>query len=241
MGRYVDLHSHFLPALDDGARTLDMSLQMVGALDALGFERLTATPHQRAGKFMPTREAIGAAFAQVSERARERFPHLELGLGAENFWDEILHGRLFGKADPLPSYDTGKSFLFEVDPRQMPPRLAGTLFEIRMAGVLPVMAHPERYRAVQEDITRAEEIGRTAALLVDVGALDGAHGRAEMKTARRLLEEDLAHAVTSDMHSPEDQRPVAAGMAWIKKTLGAHTLERLLCENPRHILAGELP
>ena len=83
------------------------------------------------------------------------------------------------------------------------------------------MAHPERYLAIQKDLGRAEALGRTAALVVDLGALDGAHGRAEMKTARRLLEEGLAHAAATDIHSPDDQRAIAAGMAWIRKRLGA--------------------
>jgi tyrosine-protein phosphatase YwqE len=103
------------------------------------------------------------------------------------------------------------------------------------------MAHPERYAEIQHDLGRAESIGRTAALVVDLGALDGAHGRAEMKTARKLIEGDLVHAATSDIHSPEDQRSVAAGMAWIVKRRGQPILKRLLDENPRRILAGVLP
>jgi tyrosine-protein phosphatase YwqE len=62
-----------------------------------------------------------------------------------------------------------------------------------------------------------------------------------MKAARRLLEDGLVHAAASDIHTPEDQRTVAAGMAWIRKRLGAPVLERLVSEHPRAILSGELP
>ena len=62
---YVDLHSHYLPALDDGATNLEMSLQMMRAITALGFTHLYATPHQRDGMFMPERAKIDAAFAAV--------------------------------------------------------------------------------------------------------------------------------------------------------------------------------
>jgi len=71
----------------------------------------------------------------------------------------------------------------------MPPRIEHTLFEIRLTGRLPVMAHPERYQAIQDDPGRAEAIGRSAALVMDLGALDGAHGRPAMKAARKLVEE----------------------------------------------------
>jgi protein-tyrosine phosphatase len=239
MEHYVDLHAHFLPGLDDGAKTAQMGLQMVDALAALGFGTIHATPHQRAGRFMPARQAIDAAFDSLRTEAVAHHPELSIGLAAENFWDEIFHERV--QRGGLPCYPGGKAFLFEINPQQMPPRIENTLFEIRLTGRLPVMAHPERYVAVQEDISRAEAIGRSAAMLIDLGALDGAHGRPAMKTARRLLEEGLVHAAASDVHSAEDQRTVAAGMAWIRKRLGDRALELLLAENPRHILAGELP
>jgi protein-tyrosine phosphatase len=239
MEHYVDLHAHFLPGLDDGAKTPEMALQMVGALAALGFNTLHATPHQRAGRFMPAREAIDQTFAAVGAETSARHPELNLGLAAENFWDDVFHQRL--SQGGLPTYPGDKAFLFEVNPQQMPPRIENTLFEIRLGGRLPVMAHPERYLAVQEDVSRAEAIGRSAALLIDLGALDGAHGRPAMKTARKLLEEGLVHAAASDVHSAEDQRTVSAGMAWIRKRLGPDALTTLLAKNPRHILAGELP
>jgi protein-tyrosine phosphatase len=236
---YVDLHAHFLPGLDDGARTLDEGLRMIAALGALGFEQVHATPHQRSGMFLPSREQIDAALGQVETEARRSHPGVKVGLAAENFWDEVLHERL-GQGS-VPSYPSGKAFLFEVNPQFMPPQIEQRLFQIRVGGRLPVMAHPERYLAVQQDPGRAEALGRSAALLVDLAALDGAHGRPAMKAARRLCEEGLAHAGASDVHTAEDQRPVAAGMAWLRKRLGPEALDRFLDENPRRILAGELP
>jgi protein-tyrosine phosphatase len=233
---YVDLHSHFLPALDDGATDLEVSLRMVAAVTDLGFSQLTATPHQRAGMYLPSRPDIDRAFAEVTDAVGGK---VALGLAAENFWDDVLHERLSGGG--LPSYPGGRAFLFEVDPQLMPPHIEDRLFEQRVAGRLPVMAHPERYRAIQKDMSRAEAIGRTAAMLVDLGAVAGAYGWLQKRAARRLLEENLVHAVATDVHRPDDARAAAAGMAWIRKRLGPDTLDRLLGENPRRILAGDLP
>jgi protein-tyrosine phosphatase len=249
MPKYVDLHAHHLAAIDDGATDKDMSLQMVRALAALGFSDLYATPHQRAGMFLPARDAIDRAFGVLTADVAAAGVRtsdggaVRLGLGAENFWDSVLHGRLQDKS--VPRYDNGDgdgpAFLFEVNPQLMPAGIENELFQLRVAGFLPVMAHPERYVAVQRDITLAERLGRHAAMLVDLGALEGAHGKMEMKTARRLVLERLAHAGASDIHRPEDQTTVAAGMAWIRKQLGPAALEQLLDENPRRLLAGELP
>jgi len=242
MAHYIDLHSHYLPALDDGATSLDMSLQMMRAIASLGFTQLYATPHQRAGMFMPERAKIDAAFAAVSAALAQGGSSAgapKLGLAAENFWDTVFHDRLRGQA--VPTYDTTPAFLFEVNTQMMPAEMETQLFQIRTSGYLPVMAHPERYTAVQRDISLAERLGRHAAMLIDLGALDGAHGKAEMKTAQKLVLEGLAHGAASDIHRPEDQAQVAAGMAWIKKQRGQAVLDLMLGENPRHLLTGELP
>jgi protein-tyrosine phosphatase len=213
MSQYVDLHAHYLPALDDGATDRQMSLQMVRAVAALGFSDLYATPHQRSGMFMPARTAIDAAFQMIRGDAAAAGVTATLGLGAENFWDDVLHKRLGERS--VPSYGGGVAFLFEVSPQLMPTGMENELFQLRVAGYLPVMAHPERYAAVQRDYTLAERLG--------------------------LVLEGLAPVAASDVHRPEDQTSVAAGMAWIRKQLGPAALDQMLAENPRRILGGELP
>ncbi|HVZ88165.1 MAG TPA: CpsB/CapC family capsule biosynthesis tyrosine phosphatase [Polyangia bacterium] len=239
MSQYVDLHAHYLPALDDGATDRQMSMQMVRAIAALGFSDLYATPHQRAGMFMPSHEAIDGAFSAVTADARAANLGATLGLGAENFWDAVLLDRVRRRA--VPSYGGGAAFLFEVGTQLMPPGIEDELFQLRTSGYLPVMAHPERYVPVQRDLDVAARVGRHAALMIDLGALDGAHGKQEMKTARRLAQEGLVHAAASDIHRPEDQTSVAAGMAWVRKNLGPAALTTMLDENPRRILTGDLP
>lgn len=239
MAHYIDLHCHILPGLDDGAPDVATSMAMLRALTALGFTEICATPHQRNGLFIPTGEAIARALAQFTGEARTSHPELNMRLGAENYWDEILIERL--RKHTVPCYDGRRAFLFEVNPVLLPPRLKEALFEIRLGGCLPVMAHPERYLPVQRELAFAETMGKQAALVVDLEALVGGHNRAETKAARQLVEQGLAHAVASDMHSPETEDAVASGIAWIDKRLGPSATARLLEENPRRILAGELP
>jgi protein-tyrosine phosphatase len=238
MSGYVDLHAHYLPGLDDGAGDLAVSTEMVKVLTGLGFSDLYATPHQRLGLFLPARAAVDEALAAVRQTLRGNDAP-RVGLGFENFWDEILARRVIDRG--IPSYDDGPAFLFEVSPQLMPSGIESTLFDLRIQGKLPVMAHPERYLAIQTQLDRATALGRSAALVVDLGALDGAHGRAEMKTSRLLLQNGLAHAVASDIHTPDDARSIAAGLGWIKKHLGADALRTLLVDNPRRILTGDLP
>jgi protein-tyrosine phosphatase len=236
---FVDLHAHYLPAIDDGATDIDTCLKMATAAIDMGFSHLVATPHQRDGMYMPTADQIASATVQMKEALAVNHSNIRIDVAAENFWDGVFHDRLASQT--VPTYPGNKSFLFEVEPRLMPPRIEDVLFQIRVSGFLPVMAHPERYRGVRADLSLAEKLGRSAALLVDLAALDGSNGWTEKRIARKLVEEGLAHAVATDMHTMKDAKRAAAGLDWIRRRMGDDTCQRLLADNPRRILAGELP
>ena len=237
--QYIDLHCHLLPGIDDGAPDIASSMDMLRALRDLGFTDICATPHQRNGLFIPSQDEIRSAYAEFQGEMGKQGLAARMRLGAENYWDEILIERL--RKHEVPCYDGRRAFLFEVNPVLLPPHLEEALFEIRLGGCLPVMAHPERYLSVQRDPGCAESLGKQAALVVDLEAVAGGQNRAETKAARRLIEEGLAHAVASDMHSSDTRGDVASGIAWIRKHLGGEAVVRLLEENPRRILDGELP
>ncbi len=232
---FVDLHTHVLYGLDDGARDLATSRAMLGALAALGFSEVYATPHQKAGQFMPSREAIDNAYAAVKASCT---PDVRLGLAAENMWDDVFYARL--QDGTIPSYDGGNAFLFELRPPEMPVGIVEQLFKLRMAGKCPVMAHPERYEALWTDQGLVERLRAQCAFVCDLAALAGYHGRPQQKMARRLVEDGIAIAVTTDAHAVEDVRVAAEGIAWIKKRLGADAVTRLLDDGPRMALLGEV-
>lgn len=236
---YVDLHSHVLPALDDGAPDTDTGFAMLRTLAAVGYDTVAATPHQKAGQFEPTLEDIRAAHRGMSARLASASVPIRLALGAENYWDAIFFERW--KADTIPRYDDGPAFLFEIVPDEVPARFEDILFQMTVGGRLPVLAHPERYTPFWTAPDRLADLGRRIALVVDLGAIAGYHGGRERRAARALVADRVAHAAATDVHSTSDVRAAAEGIAWIKKKLGADAARRLLDENPRAILAGELP
>lgn len=233
---YLDLHSHVLPGLDDGARDLATATAMVGALGALGFSDIYATPHQKSGQFLPTRAAIDQAFAGVQAAIA---PGPTLRLAAENMWDDVFFER--SQRGAIPSYDDGDAFLVELRPQALPLGLIDHLFKLRMAGKAPLLAHPERYEGLWDDPGLVERLRANCAFVVDLGALAGYHGKRQQKMARHLVEDGIAAAVTSDAHTLEDVRVAAEGIAWISKRLGAAAVTRLLDDGPRAALLGELP
>lgn len=220
-----------MPGLDDGSPDDSTSLAMIRGLHAAGYDLVCATPHQKAAQYLPTAADIDAAFDRISALAP-----LELRLGAENFWDDVFFERW--REGTIPCYRPTRAFLFEIPVDDVPVRFEDSLFQMELRGLLPVMAHPERY-AIPFD--RLAELAERIPLVVDLGAVAGYHGSRAGKIAHKLLHERLAHAAATDVHSLSDVRVAMEGIAWIKKKLGPETAARLLDENPRRILAGELP
>jgi protein-tyrosine phosphatase len=236
---FVDLHSHILPGLDDGAGDAAASLNMLRGLAALGFETICATPHQKDGQFMPSAQAIEAAHRATVAAAEQAGLGVRIPLAAENMWDSVFFERLGQSA--VPSYDGGPAFLVEFRVHELPLGLMDQVFRLRVAGKLPVIAHPERYQPLWQTPALAQQLAVQCAMVVDLGAVAGYHGRRQTKIARSMLAEGIAHAAASDAHSPTDVGVAAEGMAWIRKKLGESALRRLLDEAPRQILAGVHP
>ena len=234
---YVDLHSHVLYGVDDGAPDAATSVALLDALAALGITEQCVTPHQKAGQFLPDWGLIETRLTAVEALRTPRHPTLRLG--AENMWDDVFYRRI--ASNEIPHYAGTTAFLIEIPPSLMPPGMSEQLFKFRMAGKLPVLAHPERYHDLWDNPRLVRELRKNCAFLVDLGAVGGFHGKRETKAARALLEEGHACAVATDAHQVGDLQQAAAGLAWIDKKLGHAAVTRLFDHAPRQILAGELP
>ncbi len=234
---FVDLHSHVLYGLDDGAPDEKSAVAMLDGLAALGVTEQCVTPHQKASQYLPAWDQIEATLAKLEEVRKPHHPALRLA--AENMWDDVFYQRALD--DAIPSYRGTVAFLVEIPPPLMPPNMIDQLFKWRMAGKLPVLAHPERYHALWDNDDLAAQLANHCAFVVDLGAVGGFHGKREQKAARHLLEVGLATAVATDAHQLGDLQQAAEGLRWIEKKLGSAAVERLFDHAPRAILNGELP
>jgi len=234
---FVDLHSHVLYGLDDGAPDEKSALAMLDGLAALGVDEQCLTPHQKASQYLPAWDVIETTLARLETVRRPHHPTLRLG--AENMWDDVFYKR--SQDGAIPHYRGTPAFLVEIPPPMMPPGMIDHLFKWRMAGKVPVLAHPERYHALWDDDDLAARLRVHCAFAIDLGAVGGFHGKREMKAARHLLENGLAACVATDAHQLGDLQQAAAGLAWIEKKLGHAAVVRLFDHAPRAILAGELP
>jgi protein-tyrosine phosphatase len=232
----IDLHSHILAGLDDGARTLDESYEMARVAIAEGITVVAATPHVRMD-FPTSAEVMEGAVAELNSDLAANQMDLEVVPGGEVDleWlttmseDEI---RRFSIAQ------NGRYLLVEIPLVGWPLSLETQIFALRSAGVTPLLAHPERNSEVQANPTVVERLVRGGARVqVTAASLDGRLGRRASQACRRLLELGLVHVLASDAHAPDVR---LGGLAHAVAALRDDGLARYLTsEVPGAIVAGE--
>lgn len=237
MSAFVDLHCHYLPGIDDGARTREDGLEMLRGLGAVGYARVVATPHIRTAMFDNRRPGLEAAYAAFAERAAGLDGLPATGLGAEHYLDDVFWS-LFVEGAHLP-YPGGRAALVEMPYDRLPARVEHRLFEMQVRGVRPVIAHPERcsplYRST-DPLDPLLEVGAVA--LLDLMSLIGRYGRRPEQAALRMLEEGVYYAACTDAHRPSDVPLVAEAIAKLRELVDAEEVEELLELGPLDILDG---
>ena len=236
MGGLIDLHSHILPGVDDGARTLAEARELARLAVEDGVDAIAATPHVRPD-FPTTPDIMEQGVAELrADFLREGIPLQVLHGG------EIDLGLLWaippGELARLTIAQTGRYLLLEFPYRRWPFALDSAVSVLVRRGITPVIAHPERNPEVQDRPARVEALVEAGALVQVTGAsLDGRLGRASKLTAKRLLELGLVHVLASDAHGPHIRE---GGLAAAAEAVGDDGLARYLTrEAPAAIVAGE--
>lgn len=246
MRGFIDLHSHWVAAIDDGAKTPADSIALLRGLFEAGFSTVVATPHMRPGMFDNTADALRAAFERTCAALPEGGGLPAVGLSSEHFFDDVVFERLVGEAalpypSLLPASETKgrRSALIEFPTSRFPARITHRIFDMMRRKIRPVIAHPERYEPVWDDPSALDPLLDAGAVLqLDVAALAGRYGRTPRRTAEALLAEGYYHAASSDAHSLKDVAAVKEGIAALFSIAGREEAEFLLIEGPRRILDG---
>jgi protein-tyrosine phosphatase len=212
----IDIHSHLLPAVDDGSPSIEVSVGVLERFAADGIELLVCTPHLNASD---AATVAHEEYARVFERLRAAAPASpKLALG----WEIMLDVPGADLSAPYLSLGDSRAVLVEFARTGVPARAADEIFRLRMSGVVPVLAHPERYWGCTADQVRAwRQAG--AVIQMDAQMLLGSGPMAQM--AKELLEEGLVDCIASDNHG--DSRTLRAARDWLVE-LGAEEQARLL-------------
>lgn len=238
----IDLHTHILPGLDDGVRTEDEAVEFARVALAGGVTTVVATPHCREGFYVNERREVLEAVERLRARLRSDGVPIELLPGAEvHLCPDLVERIRDGRAPTLA--DNGRTLLLELSTSQYPVELERLVFELKLAGIVVVFAHPERIRFFQDDVRRYEEVVRLGAYgQITTGSLLGEFGRDVAEFSADLVRRRLVHVLASDSHDVEARPPELRGAVEAVASLAGEAYARLMTlDIPRALLDGREP
>ncbi|MDD5916050.1 MAG: hypothetical protein PUC63_00785 [Clostridiales bacterium] len=240
--RFIDIHAHILPGLDDGAETIEDSIELARIAESNGVAIIIATPHSYDHNYEGSgfAEEVCAAAEYTQECINEAGINVKLLTGMEIFADRDTP-RLLRSGDLLPLAGT-RYALTEFSFDEEPIWVTDVLREAIAAGYIPVIAHPERYNYVRENPGIAYNWVRGGCLLqINRGSLIGRFGPDARSTALRLLRHGLVSFTATDAHSPVARTTTMSdAYAELKSLLGSAAAEELTCTNAIKLIRGEI-
>jgi protein-tyrosine phosphatase len=237
----IDLHSHILPGIDDGARTLNVSLEMATIAVDDGIHTMACTPHIYPGMYMNDGPGIEQKRAALQAELDQRGIALQLVTGADvHLVPGLLEHLRSGK---VPTLNGSRYLLLEPSHTTPPPRFEDAVFTLVAAGYTPIITHPERLTWVEGHypvFLRLIEQG--AWMQITAGALTGTFGRRAKYWGERFLGEGHTHLLASDAHSAGRRKPeLSPALAIAQRLVGNEEATRLVLERPRAVLNNRPP
>ncbi|OIN07244.1 tyrosine-protein phosphatase [Oceanisphaera psychrotolerans] len=208
--RLVDIHNHLLPGIDDGAASLGDALALARAAVADGITHCVCTPHMHPGKFDNDRASISAAFGQLKAALTEQAIPLHIAMAAEVRFGLELMAQITNNEIPLLGQWQGKPVLLLEFPHNEIPFGADKLTQwLFKQGIVPMIAHPERNRGVQESQRKLTPfINQGCLFQVTAGSVTGYFGKPSQQLAEQLLKEGIVTVLASDAHNLQYRPPM---------------------------------
>ncbi|WP_428229868.1 tyrosine-protein phosphatase [Flavobacterium sp.] len=195
---YVDIHSHLLPGIDDGAKTIANTIQLTKAFQEIGIYQVITTPHISHYVWNNSAETITAKYAQTSILLEDNNPKFHFQAAAEYFMDDWFENHF--KSEKLLTIKDNY-VLVEISYQNAPIQLYKTLFELQVAGYIPVLAHPERYLYFHKNFDEYKKLKKAGCLFqLNLLSTVGYYGERISKTAEELLKKGMYDFAGTDVH-----------------------------------------
>lgn len=195
---FVDIHSHLLPGIDDGAKDIDNSIDLIKRMNSYGINKIITTPHVLGDVYPNSSETIKQKLKEVRIELKKRNVEVSINAAAEYMIDERFQ-ELLSKGDVLTL--KGNYILVEMPYFTAPFNLFDVLFEIHLKGFKPILAHPERYIYYHQKIDSYYKLKKAGCLFqINLLSLTGQYGKDVKKITQKLLKENLYDFVGTDVH-----------------------------------------
>lgn len=198
----IDIHSHIIPGIDDGADTIESSIEMLKVVQADGVKKIFATPHYYRGYYENGYELVKTYLSDMKNRISKSNPDIKL---------EILPGQeVFINNYSLELYKEGiigtlgdtRYMLIELPFDYLDNKTLDIIYELRLLGVVPIIAHPERYSYIIEKPSSINQLINEGCLFqINSGNIEGGINKQAKKTADILISHGICDFIASDIHN----------------------------------------
>ena len=195
----VDIHSHLIPNIDDGSKSLEESLFLLEGMQNLGYEKVITTPHVMFDSYKNTPNIINSGLRVLQKASKSRGLTIQIEASAEYYLDEGFENIIKNK-ELLPI--ANQYILLETSYMSKPMQLEETIFSITSLGYTPILAHPERYRYIKDfsvEYARLKELG--VLFQVDLNSLVGYYGKGAKEKSEFLSTNGMIDFLGSDIHN----------------------------------------
>lgn len=216
----IDLHSHILPGIDDGARTLEDSIEMARLAVKDGIRLLAATPHHNNGRFSNESYNVTQAIDSLNQELSRQCIPLKVLPGQEIRINDLFWGEW--EAGNLLTLNDSCYMLIELPNQHVPRDIGDVIHEMKLKGIVPIIAHPERNSELANEMDILMELVEAGALSqVTTHSLNGLFGSRIRQIAMKMCQRRLIHIVASDAHNA-DKRPFGMSATYdlINRKLG---------------------
>ena len=195
---YTDMHSHLIPAIDDGAKDLERSVELILALKAMNYKKIITTPHI-SDMFPNSSEQIKEGYGVLKNELLKRDIDIDIEIGAEYYADESFE-KLLRKKDIL-SFGEKNYLLFELSYFSYPRDLESLIYDIKLAGYTPVLAHPERYTYFHHSLEEYYSLKNMGVLFqINLVSIVNYYSSDITKVVKELIVNGLVDFIGTDMH-----------------------------------------
>lgn len=239
MEGFVDIHTHILPGVDDGAPDLSQSLELLKFAYQQGTCAVILTPHYRGRYRKNVSPKLKEIFRELEQAAQKECPNLELYLGCEVGYELDVSEKI-ADGSVLTLNDT-HYVLLEFQKGSFHTRIMDGVLEVLNFGYVPIIAHAERYDAFREYPQLADEVTRLGALLqLNADSILGKSGFGIKRYCHKLLKAGMVHFVATDAHDLTNRKPdLKRCYEILRKKYGQEYADMLLIRNGRTVLEGK--
>jgi len=233
----IDFHNHILPGVDDGAKTIEEAIEMLKHAMKQGITDVVSTVHfqhpkmeHKNLKYDFLKKKINILQEAIGKN------NIKLHLGAEVFY---LPNLVNLKKNKLTVFNHGYYMLIEFYPFHLPPNMFEILYELKISGTTPIIAHPERNKIVQMNIKIIEKLINAGCLIqADAGSILGHFGKKCKKTVNIMLNRHMIHIIGSDAHNNQKRNFCLLPAFEEAIEIMGENAKVLVKDNPKKILKG---